>query len=314
MDNGIGRCKLDAAMQESGKDRSRSDTGFDERKSDDCDGNITVFDVTDSTERNGSDSTLIREQVKSGPPSDGGSISLGDSQRSDSPGPSDRDAHAVGTSSDAQNGCSTDCNTVESGVTRVSTGWLIDEPAQLVRLYGAGGPSAPPLHPDSRLWRIATPYLMDQQAASIARQMETGEPPTKRRRKLPPPPDPITAAASRLLRERATAAVTSGPSPAQYRQNNSEARLAAKQLLERSDPPLSGPAQGDNPSDAPRWITSGGHRYVMPARSRFLCGDVTTGSDDVISRLLGDGPKFDCVLLDPPWTNRFIKRKRKRAG
>ncbi|KAF0288737.1 Methyltransferase-like protein 4 [Amphibalanus amphitrite] len=193
-----------------------------------------------------------------------------------------------------------------------SSGWLVDEPAQLSRLYGAAG-----LWPDLRLWRIATPFLMDQQAAAIAREMETGQTAVRRRRRPPPPPqteDPVTAAAARLLTELHSTA--DSPTPSEYRENNSAARRAAREVLEGSGEPLTAPRQGGNPTDEPCFMESGGHRYVLPARSAFLCGDVTAAFDDVtvVSQLLGDGPRFDCVLLDPPWSNRFVRRKRKRHG
>ena len=152
---------------------------------------------------------------------------------------------------------------------------------------------------------------MDQQAARLARLLETGETPTRRRRgPPPPPPDPVTTAALSLL----PAPAAPGPTPAEYRENNAAARRAARGLLERSDTPLSAPPRGGNGSDTTQLLTSGGHQYVLPARSRFVCGDVTAAFDDVtvVGEVLGDGPKFDCVLLDPPWSNKFVKRKRKR--
>ncbi|XP_043207851.1 uncharacterized protein LOC122373640 isoform X1 [Amphibalanus amphitrite] len=193
-----------------------------------------------------------------------------------------------------------------------SSGWLVDEPAQLSRLYRPAG-----VRPDRRLWRIATPFLMDQQAAAIAREMETGQTAVRRRRRPPPPQteDPVTAGAARLLTE-LRSSPSGDPTPSEYRENNSAARRAAREVLEGSEEPLTAPRQGGNPTDEPCLMESGGHRYVLPARSAFLCGDVTAAFDDVtvVSELLGGGPKFDSVLLDPPWSNRFVRRKRKLHG
>lgn len=44
--------------------------------------------------------------------------------------------------------------------------------------------------------------------------------------------------------------------------------------------------------------------YVFPPKCHFYCDDV------VNMKKLGD-EKFDIILLDPPWTNKYIKRKKK---
>lgn len=44
--------------------------------------------------------------------------------------------------------------------------------------------------------------------------------------------------------------------------------------------------------------------YVFPPRCQFFCDDVADMNK------LGD-EKFDIILLDPPWTNKYIKRKKK---
>lgn len=44
--------------------------------------------------------------------------------------------------------------------------------------------------------------------------------------------------------------------------------------------------------------------YVFPPRCQFYCDDIKN------MKKLGD-EKFDLILLDPPWVNKYIKRKKK---
>ncbi|XP_066253507.1 N(6)-adenine-specific methyltransferase METTL4 [Euwallacea similis] len=50
-----------------------------------------------------------------------------------------------------------------------------------------------------------------------------------------------------------------------------------------------------------------GAQYIFPENCRFFCNDV-----QVIGRELS-GEKFDLILLDPPWWNKYIRRKRKKC-
>jgi len=44
--------------------------------------------------------------------------------------------------------------------------------------------------------------------------------------------------------------------------------------------------------------------YVFPPNCQFYCDNVMN------MKRLGD-EKYDLILLDPPWTNKYIKRKKK---
>lgn len=50
-----------------------------------------------------------------------------------------------------------------------------------------------------------------------------------------------------------------------------------------------------------------GSKYVFPENCQFFCKDIGGVGD-----ALGDR-QFDLVLLDPPWWNKYIRRKRKRS-
>lgn len=51
-------------------------------------------------------------------------------------------------------------------------------------------------------------------------------------------------------------------------------------------------------------------RYLIPAKCRFINKNI-----EYISNYLHfDENKFDFIVMDPPWTNRFIKRIKKIAN
>lgn len=46
---------------------------------------------------------------------------------------------------------------------------------------------------------------------------------------------------------------------------------------------------------------------IIPERSRFLCGTISAER----SRFVEEAPMFDLIVLDPPWPNRSVRRKRR---
>lgn len=57
---------------------------------------------------------------------------------------------------------------------------------------------------------------------------------------------------------------------------------------------------GQNPN--PNLHTANG--YVFPPKCQFYC-------DNVFNMKNLGNEKYDMILLDPPWTNKYIKRKKK---
>ncbi|XP_068620456.1 N(6)-adenine-specific methyltransferase METTL4 [Battus philenor] len=60
--------------------------------------------------------------------------------------------------------------------------------------------------------------------------------------------------------------------------------------------------KGGNDSNFPVKCTIHGDTFVIPQNSRFLCGDVI----ECCKRL--NGNKYDIVIADPPWWNKYIRR------
>lgn len=60
---------------------------------------------------------------------------------------------------------------------------------------------------------------------------------------------------------------------------------------------------GGNTSDLPVFASIHGQDYLIPNNSRFLCCDIQ-------SLQLPDSSKFDFALLDPPWWNKYVRRRK----
>lgn len=80
--------------------------------------------------------------------------------------------------------------------------------------------------------------------------------------------------------------------------NNSCARYASIKFYEKTNEVKKFFGHNQNPT---LHIANG---FVFPPKCQFYCDDV------LHMRKLGD-QKYDLILLDPPWTNTYIKRKKK---
>ncbi|KAL6784179.1 hypothetical protein ACKKBG_A05115 [Auxenochlorella protothecoides x Auxenochlorella symbiontica] len=60
-----------------------------------------------------------------------------------------------------------------------------------------------------------------------------------------------------------------------------------------------------NASDAVVVAQAAEHTVLLPARASFLLSDVKE-----LGPLLQGGPRFRCIVVDPPWENRSVKRGR----
>lgn len=90
--------------------------------------------------------------------------------------------------------------------------------------------------------------------------------------------------------------------------NNIEARrnsieffteLSFQMML--SQPPFS----GGNSNILPIAAKCNSETYIFPPGCRFYCGNVKT-----LASSLSKDLKFDFILLDPPWWNKYIRRKK----
>ncbi|KAK3908686.1 N(6)-adenine-specific methyltransferase METTL4 [Frankliniella fusca] len=98
------------------------------------------------------------------------------------------------------------------------------------------------------------------------------------------------------------------PSSADVYDNNKNARMLSENLYQESSDWLASPFNGENTNDFAVLKRIGSELFVFPPHSKFFCRDVL--EIKLNADLLG---KFDLILLDPPWWNKYIRRKRAKC-
>ena len=86
--------------------------------------------------------------------------------------------------------------------------------------------------------------------------------------------------------------------------NNKEAQLEAAKFYE-NEKSTNHSFFGQNNENFSVLCDFGDKKYLLPKHSSFYCNDVCD-----ISRKLGEKDKFDIILLDPPWWNKAVRRKK----
>lgn len=90
--------------------------------------------------------------------------------------------------------------------------------------------------------------------------------------------------------------------------DNLDAVNAAGEIYKKCEEnPLSKAYGGNNSQDAIT-VKINDANYLIPCNCQFYCQDVI----NMEKYLTGD--KYDLILLDPPWWNKFIRRKRIKSG
>ncbi|ROT76131.1 putative methyltransferase-like protein 4 [Penaeus vannamei] len=92
------------------------------------------------------------------------------------------------------------------------------------------------------------------------------------------------------------------PSSDDFRQNNSVIREMRKRFTEISNITLPVLDESHNNADiGVREIEN--HKYLLPRNVRYICDDVS----NLLSHVSGD--QFDIIVMDPPWLNKYVKRR-----
>uniref|UniRef100_A0A0P4W551 Methyltransferase-like protein 4 n=1 Tax=Scylla olivacea TaxID=85551 RepID=A0A0P4W551_SCYOL len=172
------------------------------------------------------------------------------------------------------------------------------------------------------LFDIRTPFLMDGQAQKIAERLEgkreeTLEPKRKKKKKgLTSETSPHKDAEqdhilSTLSALQSTpefkATFTYTPTPDDYRMNNIKVRNLRTRLMEASNVTL---ARLDGATEGGGFSTKVmcGSKYILPPYTRYICDDVA----NILNHTSGE--RFDFVVMDPPWQNKHVKRKKSVHG
>jgi 16S rRNA G966 N2-methylase RsmD len=86
--------------------------------------------------------------------------------------------------------------------------------------------------------------------------------------------------------------------PISTSENNSCARQASIEFYEKTKELKTLFGQNSNP------ILHEENGYMFPPNCKFYC-------DDVINMKKLGNEKYDLILMDPPWTNTYIQRRKK---
>lgn len=167
------------------------------------------------------------------------------------------------------------------------------------------------------MFLIETPYMRDLQAEKCIKMHSTlleDDKVKKRKRKLSK--EQISSAEVNLVVTLMNDLVTSSRnhghlvsmSIPSVRDNNIEARCnSLKFFTELSCQVTSQPFSGGNSNILPVRVECNDEEYVIPPGCRFYCGSVKN-----LKTSLPEDAKFDFILLDPPWWNKYIRRRKSK--
>jgi len=112
-----------------------------------------------------------------------------------------------------------------------------------------------------------------------------------------------------LLRDSIRELFDSPPSSDVVRDNNRQLRILVSEIQKRSKNDFKTfPISNINKSDKCRMVKVEETDYVLPPNCRYFVDDLNNfNSTEVV-----DKKKFDVILMDPPWENKYVKRLNKR--
>lgn len=160
------------------------------------------------------------------------------------------------------------------------------------------------------LFDLRTPFLKDLEALSEAQSMESGVPKKrKRKRKQPEKEMPLEESTVHNFLAELSSFFKPPPLASDFVLNNKHSREMVSQFLTSAasskfqDESLE--LSDSNSTDTVIEKEILGERVLIPPRSEFHKQDVS-----FLKTLVDSGSIFDLIVIDPPWTNRFVKRKR----
>lgn len=89
-------------------------------------------------------------------------------------------------------------------------------------------------------------------------------------------------------------------------ENNQKALVAAKTTYDMCNKSLISNAVGKN-CDTAVITNINNNNYLFPKNCRFYCKNVISISNELPNQ------KFDLIVLDPPWWNKYIRRKKAKT-
>ncbi|KAK8732651.1 hypothetical protein OTU49_006867 [Cherax quadricarinatus] len=171
------------------------------------------------------------------------------------------------------------------------------------------------------LFDLRTPYMMDAQAEKVARQLEedgnfTAEPKRKKKKNELVVQNKeeneevkhiLQVFMSLQLRPEFKQNFQFIPKADDYRNNNQQIRELRKRFTEASNTVL---PQLDQHYDGSAFDVTvvNGIKYILPPNVCYVCDNVTA----IMSHF--SEFKFDLVVMDPPWQNKYVRRRTHNHG
>ena len=136
--------------------------------------------------------------------------------------------------------------------------------------------------------------------------MESGIQKVKKRKRHRQKEIPIEESDLRRFLGKLDLHFSGSPTADDFRSNNKPAREAAKTFLSaaatiQNDSKI---VKDRNNENVVTQLELWNDVFYLPANSQFCRNKI-----QFLSELVDEGHKFSLIIIDPPWTNRFIKRK-----
>lgn len=160
------------------------------------------------------------------------------------------------------------------------------------------------------LFDIRTPFLKDLEAISVAQSMESGLTKKRKRKRNHQEAKELPLEESTVLNFLAELETLFMPPPtaSDFVLNNKPARDTVNQFLSSphgskiQDSYLEMNYHNESESVVEQTICD--ELFILPSQSLFYKSDISS-----LEALSQSGKTFPLIVMDPPWTNRFVKRK-----
>ncbi|CAB0008170.1 unnamed protein product [Nesidiocoris tenuis] len=207
-----------------------------------------------------------------------------------------------------------------SVICRTDKGWVISHYDYTKKIYTnvVSRSGDVELAYNKNLFHILTPLMRDQEARNFIKSLSekefviSQEIKMKKRSRSASFDHEISIIQS-ALKELVEIAQNRGyfsfkPTNVHYEENNSLAR-STSELYNGESFASEINFSGGNSSTSPIVVKTFGRDYVIPPLCSFVCCDIGNINTEL------SGKTFDFILLDPPWWNKFIRRKKaKHSG
>ena len=160
-------------------------------------------------------------------------------------------------------------------------------------------------------FEVKTPFRMELEADKVARMIEQPEKKNSRKRKKNKRGESLSPEAEKIKNRFHDAKTLvskhfpGAPTTDEIRENNKALREGVASLTKELTSRLSSaPADGENPHSESKEKDG----ILYPPQSSFTLMDISD-----LDRL-GSENKYDIILMDPPWTNKHVKRIKNNAS